>query len=451
MYFQVIQKLRSLISSYWFIPGGMSVSAIVTALCLGYVDSIPEFSEWFTNHSPLQTTPTAARSVLTIIAGSAISVAGVVFSITILVLNMAAAQFGPRLLANFMEHPGTQFVLGAFLGTFTYSLVMLTFIREGEGQEIFVPQLGTSFGIVSGIISFLMLIYFINHVAVFIQAAHVIDSVSLRMSKVMKDVFPHHDTTASSPDDEEDESSQAENDACRQLLATQSGYIQAYDFPGLLELAEEHDLHITLKRRAGHFIMSGETLLAITPDKELDEDTEQELIQCVALGVERVLSQDPEFAVHQLVEIALRALSPGINDPYTAINCIDRLAAVLAEMASRRLPSRYLCDDAGRRRVTTSPFTYVGMVDAAFDQLRQHAAGQAAVTFRLVEIIERLAKHPGKDPGRNTIPQPFREALSRQLDAICHLNRNGFDNPIDHEEYEHRIVAARDALHGEND
>lgn len=457
MLFRISQLGGRIVASYWFIPSLLAVAAMLAAGGMLRLDMQLGSSDWSTGDFPLITTAAGARTLLATIAGSAISVAGVVFSITIVVLNMAAAQFGPRLLGNFMQHRGTQFVLGSFMATFVYCLVVLSFVTDVPNNGLSVPQLSVGLGIVLGICSFLLLIYFIHHVSVFIQAAHVIDDVASSLRSVLQRTFPEHETAQQKTPDEETEDdldARLENEG-RAVNALQSGYVQAIDHAQLRWLAQKHQAYFKLLHRAGHFVIAGEALLLAelpgrtTDQREgkqgedaFDESLQRQLRNSFLLGTARVANQDPEYAVDQLVEIALRALSPGINDPYTAINCIDRIAAMLAELAGRQLPSRYLRDDNGRRCVVTNPFTYSGVVDVAFDQLRQQADGNAAVMFRLLEVIQRL--------GERDLPKPFRDALAEQLKAIGHLSRDDFRNPRDQEMYRERVAAAKSAIYQED-
>ena len=437
MNFHLLQWLRAIASSYWFIPASMALWSVGLAAVLLYVDAVVDTASYLLRYLPLVSSPEGARSLLATIAGSAISVAGVVFSITIVVLNMASAQFGPRLLRNFMEKAGTQVVLGAFLGTFIYCIIVLGFVRGTES----LPVLSTAAGMVLGINSFVLLIYFIHLVSVSIQASNVIDDAAGRMRGIMRATFPERDPDAGSPENTPDEESEDLDKRLAEegesIPATAAGYIQAIDVGRLLQLAQDRDAVIRMPLRPGHFVMRGETIASLMSSGNA-EDCADAIRAAIRLGNERSSAHDPEFAIHQLVEIALRALSPGINDPYTAINCIDRLGAMLAELASRELPSRYQRDADGRRRVVVNPFTYAGVVDAAFDQLRQHADGNAAVMFRLVEVIGRLGSLGG--------PDPFVAALQRQLEAIGSESRDDFRNPVDREGYAERFEAAQAAL-----
>ncbi|MDX1442606.1 MAG: DUF2254 domain-containing protein [Gammaproteobacteria bacterium] len=438
MPFKLMQWLRRLASSYWFIPASMALWSVGMAALLLYVDNLVETGERFMQYLPLVNSPSGARTLLATIAGSAISVAGVVFSITIVVLNMASAQFGPRLLRNFMEKAGTQVVLGAFLGTFIYCLIVLGFVREAEPQ----PVISTAVGMVLGINSFVLLIYFIHMVSVSIQASQIINDVAARMQDIMRATFPEREETAateSTPDEESENLEQRVAEEGAAIPAETAGYLQAIDRERLLEIAMRDDRVIRIPLRPGHFVMRGETLASVLPPEKAT-DLAGEIHAAIRIGNERSSLHDPEFAIHQLVEVALRALSPGINDPYTAINCIDRLGAMLADLARRQLPSRYLRDKNGRRRVVGNPFTYAGMVDAAFDQLRQQADGNAAVMFRILEVLTRLGELGG--------PEPFMNSLRNQLQAIGSESRDDFRNPVDQQGYAKRYKAAQEILAG---
>lgn len=418
MKIRLVRYWEQLRGSYWFAPGSMALAAVLLAGFTGYLDWA--LSEGlFPGLGWLYVTgPSGARAVLSTVAGSAIGVAGVIFSITIVVLNMASAQFGPRLLRNFMEHGGTQLVLGVYVGTFIYCLIVLSAVRSEQGH-VFVPHLSVAVGLLLGILSFAFLIYFIHHVALFIQAPRIINDVAENLEVNLRQNFPERTQHArdKTPDEEEEEISQVDQieHSGKPILAAHSGYIQAIDLEGLLGLAQECGLVVRLLHRPGHFVISGHALAYAVPADQVGEEETRRINGAFLTGPERTATQDPEFAVHQLVEVALRALSPGINDPFTAINCVDRLGAALAILGERRLPSRYLRDSENRLRIITEPYTYTGIVDAAFNQIRQGAAGHMAVTLRLLETISPLAE--------GDLPKPYRDALHEQARAIHDLNR----------------------------
>lgn len=443
MKIRLIRFWEQVRGSYWFVPGLMSLGAVALAAALGYLDMMAQAHAFPGLESLYLAGPSGARAVLSTIAGSAITVAGVVFSITVVVLSMASAQFGPRLLRNFMEHGGTQFTLGTFIGTFIYCLLVLSMVRS-DGGHVYVPQVSVGVGVLLGVISFLLLIYFVHHVSIFIQAPRIIDDVVRNLEHALLASFPARaeGPPEVTPDEEEAEAERLSRDAlqpgCVPVHAPRSGYVQAVDLDGLTAIAEEKDLFLRLRRRPGQFAIAGRALAEVAPGAGLDDATQGRIAGTFVVGPERTPTQDPEFAVNQLVELALRALSPGINDPFSAINCVERLGSALALLAGRTLPSRFLRDRNDRVRVVAEPYTYRGIVDAAFNQIRQAARCNAAVTFRLLEIIHTL--------GRGDLPRPYREALREQCRAIHELGRDCFHSERDRRDFENRYESAMAAL-----
>jgi uncharacterized membrane protein len=214
--------------------------------------------------------------------------------------------------------------------------------------------------------------------------------------------------------------------------------VEAIDASGLVELAGEFDLAIHLGCRPGHFVIEGRPLASVSPADRVDDALAARIAQAILTGPERTSIQDPEFAVHQLVEVALRALSPSLNDPYTAMNCIDRLAAALTVLADRALPSRYVRDADGKVRLVTDPFTYGGVVEAAFNQIRQAAIGNLAVQIRLLEAVEVVAQ--------GDLPGPFRDALRVQVDAIRESGGERFQAQSDRATFYERVQGAFGSL-----
>lgn len=426
MKLRLARRFESLNSSYWFFPSVFILLAVLSAGGMIYLDWLTHTNAFFQNDF-LMVSPDGARSLLSVVGSSTISVAGVVFSITILVLSMSSAQFGPQILENFMQHRGTQIVLATFVGTFVYCVIVLSAVREDK-QLTFVPNLSVGLGLLLGILSFILLVYFIHHISVFVQASRVINSVGGRMDASVSKAFPERHSDGKTPD-KEDAGALEEKfdlDGCP-VKATGSGYLQTVDWEALCHLAAARDLVMKFNYRPGHYVIEGARLASVLPADDIAHEDMARICASIFLGPERVPTQDPEFAVHQLLQVALRALSPGVNDPYTAINCMDRMSAALAHLAGRQLPSRYLRDRHGKIRIISNPLTYGGIVSAAFNQLRQHAAGKAAVTFRLLEVIATL--------GERDLPAPFREVLEDQVYAIGKLNEPYFADSVDKEDF----------------
>jgi uncharacterized membrane protein len=440
MKLRLLRLWESAARSYWFVPMLMSVAGVGLALALGSLDARVQQAGDGVLARLYVSDAAGARAILSTLAGSAITVAGVVFSITIAVLSSASQQFGPRLLPNFMRHNGTQVVLGGFIATFIYSLLMLSMVRDGAGGA-FVPQTGVAAGLALGVGAFALLIYFIHHVAVFIQAPRIIDDVTRRLGEALERSFPEPlESGADGREPERPALPARFDEEARPVGARRSGYVQAVDYGALLELACRRGILIRTLHRAGDFVIEGEPLALLHPAARVPDAAAQTLCEAFVTGPARTDTQDPEFAVDQLVEVALRALSPGINDPFTAINCIDRLGGALAYLARRRLAPAYRCDDDGRLRLVTDPITYAGVVDAAFNQIRQAAADSPAVAIRVLECIRAVA--------RQDIPDAMRDALGRQARLLHDAAAAEFAVEHDREDLKARYSQARDALAG---
>ncbi|MBE9106625.1 DUF2254 domain-containing protein, partial [Nostoc cf. edaphicum LEGE 07299] len=314
-------------SSYWFIPAVMAVVATALAFTMLNLDRTGkvDIDYWWVYTGGAD----GARSLLGSVAGSMISVAATAFSITIVALQLAASNFGPRLLRNFMQDTGNQIVLGTFIGTFIYCLFVLRTIHgEGDGYEQYVPQLSVTVGTLLAIISIGVLIYFIHHASTIIQASHVIENVSEDLHSAIKRLFPErigHGEPEHSLGIEEIPMS-FEKEALP-IRANGTGYLQAIDNGELMEIACKHNLLIRLQVRPGKFLIQGSDLALVFPGKKVNKKLTKQINDAFILGKERTEQQDIEFPIDQLVEIALRAISPGINDPFTAIRCIDRINA----------------------------------------------------------------------------------------------------------------------------
>jgi len=349
-----------------------------------------------------------ARQLLSTIAGSMITVAGVVFSITIVVLTLASSQFGPRLLRNFMRDRGNQVVLGTFIATFTYCLLVLRSIH-GDGGPTFVPYISVTLGIVLSLLSVAVLIYFIHHVSVIIQAPAVIAMVSAELEEVIERLFPEKLGKAPVvplyPPIPKDFDSNAEP-----ITALDTGYLQAIDNDSLLKLAVENDLLVKVNYRPGQFVIAGNPLLRAWPRERVSKESGSQFNEAFVLGSSRTPTQDVEFCIDQLVEVAVRALSPGVNDPFTAVNCVDRLGAALCQLSERDIPSAYRFDEKNRLRVIAYPVSFADLSDAAFNQIRQYGRSSVAVTIRLLETLLVIARRVRREGDL--------EALLRQATMI---------------------------------
>lgn len=409
--------------SFWFLPTLLVAGAIALSLAMIQLDratsgrnAVAALGWTFTRG------PEGSRAVLSTVAGSMMTIASVTFSITIVALQLASSQFGPRLLRNFIRDRGNQVSIGTFIATFTYCLLVLRTVNGTQGQQ-FVPHIAVTVGLVLALISLGVFIYFVHHAATSIQVENVIAGVSRDLHRAIERLYPGiTDREPPGPSSDAELPRGFEEDSSP-IGAPQSDYLQAIDLDALVAVACEHDALIALSGRPGQFFFRGGELARVGLAGRLDDELAEAVRGCFYFGPRRSLNQDVEFAVDQLVEVAVRALSPGINDPFTAINCVDRLGAALCALAARSIPSPYRFDDEGRLRVVADASTVAGIVDASFNQIRQAARLDASVTLRLLETVAAVARHTD-DPD-------FRDALRRQADAIHRGSQSGLDDPMD--------------------
>lgn len=426
-------------TSYWFVPTVMMLCAALFAQVMLEADTrVP--LEWLEKLSWMTlNTAEGARALLSTVAGSMITVAGVVFSITMVVLTLASGQFGPRLLRNFMRDLGNQLVLGTFTSTYLYCLLVLRRIQGGE-EAGFVPHLAVTCGVMFGVLSIAVLIYFIHHVALSIQVERIIDQVTRELFDTVERLFPEDGDPLPQPANGLDLPLTGYIEGV-DVPAAGNGYIQAVDLDLLVHLAQRTDRVIHLYHRTGRHLVRGAALARVWPCAEPDPALVRAINKAFLLGPQPTPEQDPEFAFRQLVEVALRALSPGINDPFTAINCIDNIASGLGLLTRRRFPSPYLYDAEGRLRVVAHRAGFEEIADAAFNQLRQYGAGSVAVVVRLLESIAMLA--PLLDRPEQ------RRALLKHAGRIADAGCRACEEPADRDDIQSRLREARRALNAE--
>ena len=410
-------------SSYWFIPTVTAVIATILAFTMLILDRTGKagIDYWWVYTGGAS----GARSLLEAVAGSMVSVSATAFSITIVALQLAASNFGPRLLRNFMQDTGNQVVLGTFIGTFIYCLLILRTIHgEGDGYQSFVPQLSVTVGILLAIISVAVLIYFIHHASTIIQASYVIENVSEDLHKAIERLFPerigrgaldNQRQVGETPFNFEQES--------YSIRANSTGYLQAIDDEELMKISRKHDLLLRIEYRPGKYIIKGCNLVTVFPGERVNKKIKKQINDAFILGKERTEQQDVEFPINQLVEIALRAISPAVNDPFTAIRCIDRLAAGFCHLVQRDFPSRYRYDKNNKLRIIAEAATFEELTDSAFNQIRQYGKSDAVVTTKLLEAIAQISNY--------TDNYKWKEVLRHHASIILQDSREGLSQDED--------------------
>ncbi|WP_395339170.1 DUF2254 domain-containing protein [Ningiella sp. W23] len=400
------KRLMVLSRSFWALPTFLIIISSALVLFLVQLDQDLQYS----NHSLLvllnDLQPNAALSLMQVVAGSIITITSIAFSMTLVVLTMASQQFGPRLIGNFIEDRRTQWVLGILTATFVYCLLAMRAVNTQMG-EAFMPGLTVSMGLVLAIVCVFTLIYFIHHVAISIQADNVIKKVSQQLGTDFETLITQNCNKFNQG------IHLFEPDKCaynQEVTSEYAGYIQGINYEGMAAYAKDLSGVIQLQVRTGHHVLCGIALAKIHSDVQLSS-SEIDLQRFFIMGHERTPMQDPEFRINQLVEMALRALSPGINDPYTAIHCIDSLALRLSQLSNMDLSQALVLDEEDHLRVITRQPTFAGLLNCAFDQIRQHALDHVAVVVRLLEVFAQLLELSKKQSANH-------EAIMAQVQLI---------------------------------
>ncbi len=333
----------------------------------------------------------AARQILTTLAAAVITVVGVVFSITIVTLTLASTQFGPRMLRNFIRDRGTQVTLGTFVATFVYATLVLISIGPGSGTMTFIPHLSISVSVALVGLSMGVLIYFIHHIAVSIQLPYVIASIAQDLWLAIESETDG-DLTQLEAGPSVSELVRRMDEGGGPVPAPTSGYLQFIRHDSLIALAAEKGAVVRLHRRPGQFVVAGYPIATVWPPAAAD-GFRHALRRAHICGPTRTLAQDLSFAVDQLVEIALRALSPAVNDTFTALTCIDWLGDGLCKITADWRPRRVLRDSHGYVRVITAEVQYASLVERAFEKIRQASRGMPAVMIRQLEALTKIAEY----------------------------------------------------------
>jgi uncharacterized membrane protein len=406
---------RDLRDSLWFTPTVIALLYATLALVLLRADEVLGLDTqgrdaWAVGGAD------GARGVLFAIAGSTLSIIGVVFSLTIVVLQIASAQFTPRVMRNLTGDRGMQVVLGVFLGTFTYALIVLRAVRspgEDGGGAGFVPVAAVAVAIVLALVSIAFMIYAINHVARSVQVAVIIkrvthDTLDLLDEPLAGEVDERHhlDLVGQALPEEPGDT----------IAVAGNGYLEAIDAQALLAAAEMRGLVIRTEALVGSFLLCGAGLATVWPKGVIDEGLAGTLRSAFVLGPERTRQQDVELGIRQLADIAVRALSPAVNDPTTATLCIDRLGQLLVRAASR--DETEVVSGSGGGRVMLRGPSFARLTDVAFTQIRHYGAGDALVATHLMTLLGEVAARVS-----TTQKEPLREQAAALLVEVRKMLR----------------------------
>lgn len=390
-------------SGFWFLPGVMVIAAAVLAVLMTEIDMRVSKEALLGFPRIFGAGAEGSRELLSAIASSTITIAGVVFSITIVALSLTAAQYSPRVLRNFMRDRSNQMVLGIFVGIFTYCLLVLRTIHGGE--DAFIPSLSVIVGILLALVGIGFLIYFIHHIATSIQVSHITASIAEETNEAIDRLFPQ-ELGEELP---ADMSAQIQKVVWQSVSAADTGYIQQVDMEALLKFARRYDVVVRMEHGIGAFVIAGQPLVSLSMSGQADSEIVKTVNKIFSISTYRNIPQDAAFGIQQLVDIALKALSPGVNDTNTANTSLDYLTAILYRLARRRIEEPYRLDQGKLRVVAIGP-SFRQLVDAAFDPIRRNVDGNVQMILALFNAVETI--------GRTIRNEERRKILLRQARMI---------------------------------
>ncbi|OZC62833.1 hypothetical protein CH267_00305 [Rhodococcus sp. 06-621-2] len=419
--------------SFWFLPAILGVGAVVSAQMLITLDRRvdgTDFGAW--GVLLYRVGASGSRDILGAIGGSMLAVAATSFSITISVLATASSTYGPRLVRNFMSDRGNQFVLGIFGATFLYALMVLRSIRSQSADGAsFVPDIAVNVAVLLAVVDVAVLVYFIHHIANSIQVSALSARVRSELVTVIDTLYPPVQPAGAVP--------AVDVDASTPVPARSSGFVVAVDEAALLSAACAGDCVVQVCVGVGDHVIAGDTIAKLTVTDEEDR-VAASVRSAVALGDTRTPAQDVEFAVQQLTEMAVRALSPSTNDPYTARNALAELAVGLVPLSQRPTPWTGRIDDAGSYRLTVLRPAVSDLLDQVFGAMRQYALGNPLAVLASADLAQRIGVAAGhSDLG---------DAVLRQLSALRRAYGASGNDRIDIDAGVARIDAACAAITG---
>jgi uncharacterized membrane protein len=431
-YFEADWRREALRTNLWVVP---AVETLAVSLLFAATYGVDRAAYDGLIHLPswvLSGTADSARVVLATVAAAIITVVGIVFSITIVALTLASTQFGPRMLRNFVRDRGTQVALGTFVASFCYAMISLVSVGGGPHGD-FVPHLSITVTLTLTLADVGVLIYFLNHIASMIQLPVVI----ARIAGTLADEIAAQDRggvsdvgVAHGPSAEELLARLAESGA--PIRTPRSGYLQVIRHDSLIKIASGADAVVQLPYRPGHFLVAGQVMAWVWPP-DAAGSVEKSLALGHVTGAYRTLPQDISFGLDQLVEIALRALSPAVNDTFTALTCVDWIADCLCRISISWRPQRIRRDAEGRIRVIAYEADFDRLVERTFDTIRQAAVGMPSIMIRQLDALAKVIEQT-PDRSRRTV-------LIRQAEAIQRANLSTVAEPMDRDDVTQRYEA----------
>ncbi len=426
------ERLRLLLRHILYnLRGGFLVRPLIIALVLGFLGALFSFLEESTpavgNWVPAilflsRADPQVAQIILGGIAASIMTVVSIVFAILLMTLTLASMQFSPRIIVSFARDRVTQWTLGIFLGTFLYCMAALP--AAHELPRPFSPVATVAGAMLLALICVGLLLFFIHHISQAISVNQIIDRIASETEIVIDETMP-------SPRRDHHVETSPPNDVAlwnEPIVSDVSGYIRFLDANRLLALSASYHVKVRVIRRVGQFVPAGAALLTVYKLERLSAENISQFRGAFDFGPSRTLQQDVEFGILQIVDIALKAISPAVNDPTTAISCVDHLSRLLIRFASREMPAALLYDIKGVARVSIRWIDFERLLDSAFEQIRMYAKGDIAVSLRLLRALGDIAA--------STQNEEFRSILLERAQRVV----TGCEHRIDPEELKPMLV-----------
>ncbi|MHA6263306.1 DUF2254 domain-containing protein [Arenibacterium sp. CAU 1754] len=395
----LIKLLQDIRASYWFLPSSLVLVAILLASGMLYLDRHADLIPVQLPKGLSNTQVDGARSLMSIISQSVFGVAGVMFSMTMVAVSFASGNFGPRLIGNFMRDRGNQWSLGILIATFVYALLITRAIQNPIEGTAFVPHYSIALALVLTFVSVITVIFFVHHIPELINVSNISAALGNRLTREIKTLIASQNSDDAKnvpiPDCEPDQV----------LCLTSSGYVQTLNKSHLEEIAQEKDLVIQLPCPVGAFVSEDTPALNVWGAKQ-DEDTCKDLRACFAIGHSRTEHQNLLFIVDQLVEMIARALSPGVNDPFTAINCLNWLYSAGLTAANHQGGLRPVKDG----RVHLDPVTFQDLLETGFGASHIYAKTDELCHRHMCKLLDKMAEEIESDQNRNVL-STFRKTM----------------------------------------
>jgi uncharacterized membrane protein len=384
---RISQWFDVLRTGFWFVPSIMLALSAGLALTLLYVDE--RFDPGIRNSIAWAYSggPEGARSLLSTIAGSMITAASVTFSLAAVALSIASQQYGSRVLRNFLRDRITQVLLGTFVSTFLYCVLVVRDIRGSDFSGGFVPAIAITVAIAMSVISLVMLVYFVHHVSSSIQASHIVSTISKDMEESIPKLYPSH---AGKPAAASRGLNEPRGQESRSIRIKKNGYLETIDIARLLKLASQSDLFLEVVCKPGDHLVQLTPVMTVWSAAPVDEELEKKLLGAFLMGTARTPAQDIRYQFQQLTDVVVRALSPGINDPFTAVNGIDALASALTLLARRPRVPKQRQDGQGIPRLLVAATGIDEILHRTVGHIAVYAAGDPFVMAALRELLDMI-------------------------------------------------------------